>query len=310
MAKARTESEMRAALTKGKAPHELPWYKTDFEEMPEPAKTMLEKYSKILPDQVLQHVNDVRDRAFEVFPYPCIGSFRFLDMSIPNLPVYPEIPRATEMRSKAAGYGLCYWTRAAAPSMLMWITPWQCRAPIQSPNETQAYDGVPSENLYASDLHKKFFNIGYDLFADRETLKTKFIASDIFDDDSDVVRDLTGKIDIVNTASFFHLFSRDQQIIVAKRVVGLLRARPGSLLIGRQIGCADPDDTNSEGKESLLYRHNLETWKSLWKQVQEETGTQWEVEGGFEDWSAYTKSAMRPLNGDNPIGIWFVVRRV
>lgn len=192
----------------------------------------------------------------------------------------------------------------------MWIFPGQCRAAIQAPNQNQAHDGVPSENLYASDLHKKFFNIGYDLFADRETLKSKFIASDIFDDDSDLVRDLTGKLDIVNTASFFHLFGWDQQIIVAKRIVSLLRARPGSLLIGRQVGCADPDDTNNEGKESLIYRHNLETWKSLWTQVQEETGTQWEVEGRFEDWSAYTKGVMRALHGDNPIRIWFVVRRV
>lgn len=25
------------------------------------------------------------------FPYPCIGAFRFLDMSIPKQPIYPEI---------------------------------------------------------------------------------------------------------------------------------------------------------------------------------------------------------------------------
>lgn len=59
MAKARTESDLRAALTKGKDPRELPWYKTDFEEVPEPGKTILENYSKIPPDQVLQHVKDV-----------------------------------------------------------------------------------------------------------------------------------------------------------------------------------------------------------------------------------------------------------
>jgi 2-polyprenyl-3-methyl-5-hydroxy-6-metoxy-1,4-benzoquinol methylase len=25
------------------------------------------------------------------FPYPCIGAFRFLDLSIPQSPIYPEI---------------------------------------------------------------------------------------------------------------------------------------------------------------------------------------------------------------------------
>lgn len=59
MAKSRTESDMRDALTKGKDPRELPWYKTDFEEVPEPGKTILEEYSKIPPDQVLQHVKAV-----------------------------------------------------------------------------------------------------------------------------------------------------------------------------------------------------------------------------------------------------------
>ncbi|KAJ5565060.1 hypothetical protein N7513_001302 [Penicillium frequentans] len=288
MAKATTESERRAALTKGKAPHELPWYKTDFEEVPEPAKTILENYSKIPPDQVLQHVKDVRDRAFEVFPYPCIGSFRFLDMSIPKLPVYPEILERLKSGQKLLDMGCA----------------------IGQELRHLAYDGVPAENVYAADLHERFFNIGYDLFADRETLKSRFIASDIFDDDSDLVRDLTGKLDIINTASFFHLFSWDQQIIAAKRIVSLLRAQPGSLLIGRQVGRADPDDNDDQGKESLLYRHNLETWKSLWKQVQEETGTQWEVEGGFEDWTAYTNDIMTGAHGDNPIRIWFVVRRV
>lgn len=123
------------------------------------------------------------------------------------------------------------------------------------------------------------------------------------------MKDLTGQIDIVNAASFFHLFSWDQQIIVAKRIVSLLRAQPGSLLIGRQVGCADPDNTNDEGQASELYRHNLETWKSLWRQVQEETGTRWEVDGGFEDWTAQS-SIMRGFHVVNPIRIWFVVRRV
>jgi hypothetical protein len=59
MAKAKTESDLRAALTKDKDPRKLPWYKIDFEEVPEPSKTILGKYSKVPPDQMLQHVKDV-----------------------------------------------------------------------------------------------------------------------------------------------------------------------------------------------------------------------------------------------------------
>ena len=56
---AKAESDLRSMLTKGKDPRELPWYRDDFEEVPEPAKTILENYSKIQPEQVLQHVKDV-----------------------------------------------------------------------------------------------------------------------------------------------------------------------------------------------------------------------------------------------------------
>ncbi|KAJ6084241.1 hypothetical protein N7486_011041 [Penicillium sp. IBT 16267x] len=288
MTKPRTESDLRAALTEGnKDPRELPWYQTDFEEMPEPGKTILENYSKIPPDQVLQHVKDVRERAFEVFPYPCIGSFRFLDMSIPKLPVYPEILERLKSGQKLLDVGCA----------------------IGQELRHLVYEGVPSENIYASDLHKKFFNIGYDLFADHETLKSKFIASDIFDDNSDLVKNLTGKMDIVNAASFFHLFNWDQQVIVAKRIVSLLRAQPDSLLIGRQVGCADPDNADDSGKARELYRHNLETWKRLWRQVQAETGTEWEVEGRLYD-LAGTSRKTKGFHGDNHLRFWFVMRRV
>lgn len=53
---AKAESDLRSMMTKGMDPRELPWYEVDLKEVPEPAKTLLEKYSKIPSDQVVQHV--------------------------------------------------------------------------------------------------------------------------------------------------------------------------------------------------------------------------------------------------------------
>lgn len=37
----------------------LAWYESDLKEVPEPAKTLLEKYSKVPSDKVVQHVNSM-----------------------------------------------------------------------------------------------------------------------------------------------------------------------------------------------------------------------------------------------------------
>lgn len=68
---------------------------------------------------------------------------------------------------------------------------------------------APSENMYASDLHSKLWEIGCDLFRDRDAMKARFVQADIFEPDSPL-RDLDGKIDIIIACQFLHLFSWKQ----------------------------------------------------------------------------------------------------
>jgi hypothetical protein len=56
---AKAESELRSILDGGFDREKFPWYLPDLEEVPEPAKTLLEKYSKISPGEVVQHVKTV-----------------------------------------------------------------------------------------------------------------------------------------------------------------------------------------------------------------------------------------------------------
>ncbi|KAJ5317856.1 hypothetical protein N7508_002364 [Penicillium antarcticum] len=145
-------------------------------------------------------------------------------------------------------------------------------------------DGVASENLYAADLRRDFYEVGYHLFKDRETLKSEFIEADIFDANSALVQKLTSKVDIVNAGYFFHLFDWDRQVAAVKHVVRLVRMQPGSLLVGRQAGRKDPIDPDDKKNAPQQYRHDIETWKRLWRQVEKETGTKWEVEAWMEPW--------------------------
>lgn len=174
----------------------------------------------------------------------------------------------------------------------------------------QVFDGVPSENLYASDLRQDFYDIGYDLFNDHDQLKAQFIVADIFDDSSDLVENLTHKIDIVNAASFFHLFNWNQQLLVAKRLVGLLQDKPGSLLIGRQIGLVNPPPPEDKEAAGKHYRHDPATWKKFWEQVGAETGTKWEVETRMEKWAGTDKTMKDYHEGMDTFKLRFSVRRL
>lgn len=145
------------------------------------------------------------------------------------------------------------------------------------------YDGAPSENTYGSDLQKDFMAIGYDLFLDKDTLKTTFIAGDVFDAESDL-KQLDGQIDVVHAASFFHLFDWDEQIQVAKRVVTLMQPKSGSLVVGRQVGNeVSGHHAGRFDSKKRRYRHNGESFKKMWDEVGEATGTRWGVDARLEE---------------------------
>lgn len=238
------------------------WYQPDLTTIPESARAVLEKYSQIPPDRVVEHVKEVRDRAYKVHPYPCIGGFRFLDFGLPQSPYYQEILSRLKSGEKLLDLGCAFGQ--------------ELRLLI--------FEEVPAENLYGSDLRPEFLDIGYDLFRDRDKFKSDLIIADVFDDNSDLVRKLAGQIDIINTGSFFHLFDWDQQMAAAKRVTQLLRPRPGSLLVGRQVGLKEPGVRPRVERASTAYRHNVDSWKKFWDQVGKETGTAWQVDARAEEW--------------------------
>ena len=91
-------------------------------------------------------------------------------------------------------------------------------------------------------------------------------------------------MDIVHAASFFHLFDWDEQFTVAKHVAKLLKPRPGSLLIGRQIGHRTAGEwARRLDSSKTRYRHNEESFTRLWKEVGDETGSEWEVDAKLDE---------------------------
>lgn len=138
---AKAKNDLQSMLSKVMDPKDLPCYEPTIDETPKPAKTILEKYSKIPSERVLQHVMDIvgedgliygsidlltcslkrtslfgckseffknrsNMRAYSIqFPYPCIGSFRFLDLGISQSPVYFEVLQRLKSGEKLLDVG-------------------------------------------------------------------------------------------------------------------------------------------------------------------------------------------------------------
>lgn len=109
--------------------------------------------------------------------------------------------------------------------------------------------------------------------------------------------------------SFFHFFDWAAQLAVVKRIEGLLRPRPGSLLVGRHVGCTRPCK-GPDGSVLGYYCHNEETCKQLWDIVSKETGTKWKVNVVSDSWgSAPNPRIMSMVQGQGMNKVRFVVRR-
>lgn len=171
-------------------------------------------------------------------------------------------------------------------------------------------DGAPSENCYGSDLRLEFMELGYQLFLDRETLKTRFVPGDVFDPNSSLT-ELEGQIDIMHTAAFFHLFSLEQQKQIARRAVRILKPQAGSLLVGRQVGNVKggefPHRTNPD---QTMYRHDPETWTRMWQEIGEETSTKWDVQAELLEWPGAIDQTGPAWQHEGARRLQFSVRRM
>ncbi|ROV92283.1 hypothetical protein VSDG_07237 [Cytospora chrysosperma] len=180
---------------------------------------LLEGYSRISSIDVERHLKYIRDKAFNSFPYPSIGRWRFMDFYITELPEYPDIISRLKDGDALLDVGCCFG------HILRQIV----------------FDGAPSDNLAGTDLRPEFIELGYELFRDRDTFEAKFVTGDILDANNAGLATLDGDFDIIHAAAFFHLFDWSTQVKIGERLVRFFK--PGTsnaLLVGRQIGSRQP----------------------------------------------------------------------
>jgi hypothetical protein len=163
-------------------------------------------------------------------------------------------------------------------------------------------DGAPAASLRGTDLQGGLMACGHDMFRDAEALplwcgggdgaqnsiKSTFVAADFLDESgASPLKAWEGGADFVHASMFLHCFELPTQVHACKRIVALLRAQPGSLLVGRSGGVSSGAGGPREevkgplgrigGVKRTNYLHDVESFKAMWDHVGKETGTKWEV---------------------------------
>ena len=138
------------------------------------------------------------------------------------------------------------------------------------------YDGVPSDRLSGCDLESSFLELGYELFADKGTLKTQFLAANIFDENGRL-SEMEGQFDFIHVGSFLHLFNLEDQHRACKQIVRLMKSMEGNTVFGRQMGNVKGREVPNKLDGKTLWQHDEVTFKDMWREVGEATGTRWEV---------------------------------
>ena len=141
-----------------------------------------------------------------------------------------------------------------------------------------AVDGVPTTNMYATDIVGDFWEIGYDLFRDRGSMKARFMQADVLDANS-ALKALHGAIDVVYAGSVLHLFGWAKQLEAARQLV--LLSKVGTAVLGCQIGREDAEEVVSKWDGSTVFYHNVESLRKMWHIIEEDTGTRWTVKASL-----------------------------
>ena len=228
-----------------------------------------------------------RERGFASNPYPCIGLYRFLNLTLLTHPLYDSIlERLQNSHATYLDLGCCFGQ--------------DLRQLVK--------DGVPSQQLIGLDIEGPLMEQGYDFFLDRATLRSKFIVADVFKGTAQgkVWTDLEDRgIDVMHCSAFFHLFPIEEQISSAKNIAKLIKK--GGVIVGRQIGSVKPGNVPAIKEGSSSYRHDVETFRALWRQVGQDTHTRWEV-GGTMDMIGINPES--PVEDENSRRLLFTVTRV
>lgn len=206
-----------------------------------------------------------RDKAWATAPYPCFALWGFTQLGS-----FTEDPRYQLVVSRLTATG----PDAREDKLL------DVGCGIGQDVRQLAHVGVAPSRLLASDLYAGLLDAGFDMFRDREA-KMKgatFLVGDVFNKDE--LRGLEGQATIVHAANFFHLLSRDKQMVAGARLVQFLRCdAQEAFIFGRQMGSVEAGERETTSSQpTRVFLHDQASFQALWDEIGQVTQTKWKVD--------------------------------
>ncbi|KAJ7052679.1 hypothetical protein C8F01DRAFT_1212314 [Mycena amicta] len=228
-------------------------------------------------DMLRRHVLRIQKKGYAIESFPCILHLNFARSNhLTGIPAYSRVSSLLRQRPNAimldmaCGFGTDVRKAVA--------------------------DGFPARNVVACDLQRDFWDLGHELFkSTSETFPVRFLAGDIFDQqflnpgappptsaaaDSSLdlsslssLTPLNGRVSVLHTSMFFHLFDRETQANLARILAGLLSPVPGSMIFG-----AERKKPKFLKHDAGPYCHSPSSWRKLWEGLFPERAVRVEAE--------------------------------
>ena len=143
-------------------------------------------------------------------------------------------------------------------------------------------------------------------------MHAKFYEANILETQSKLMTDLEGKMNVIVASDFFHLFTWEEQVTIGRNFVSLASTEPDTMLIGKFVGKSETESAATDfGHSQRAFWHNESSFRELWRQVEEQTKTSWDVNVKAvrvgED-PMYTHGYIGWF-GDDALGIRYVMTR-
>lgn len=227
----------------------------------DPAVEQLFTQRGISPSQLVQHVEHIHHKAFEIHPWPMIGGYHFLQTYINKQDIFEKLlPRLQHGDANILDLGC-----ALGQDVRVLIS---C--------------GVPPCSIYALDYMQDLWDVGFELFNDE--IGTKRGMEEVTFRQHDFLQGVPeqwkGQMDVVFAGAFFHVFDYEDQVKASRNAAKLLKPQSGSLIFGYQLGrltAVEGPSFASTSKSGKTFLHNQKSFEKLWCDIGEELNVQFDI---------------------------------
>lgn len=289
---------------------DVPWYSQSLKSRIADHGDFLSSYTGLQGEELAQHIHAIRDWVWALAPYPCIGRGWFLLPGVSGLRVWPDVVEAARDGQTILdlGCGLGQDLRRLQSEAIG-----DGKTPTPPTTTT-------SLSLYASDVRREMWDMGCELFRDKQPV-AKFLCADArrvrldgrpgasFGEGGGL-EEIRGRVDVVMMSQLLDLFFWHDQLAVGRTIVEL--SHVGTKVVGCTLGVVEggAGEVQREGDLGLLRMyHDVHSFGTLWWDIGESTGTSWKVEVEeveFDQWG-YDDDDIAWLKEPSPKGLKYTL---